>query len=237
MQRFYFPNLDNGTDSVTVKNKDFINQLTKVLRVQEGFEIIFFNWEDPIDSVFKIISIDKREIYLEKQWEKENDSEINFDLNIFQALPNKIEKIEQIVAKATEVWITGFYFFRSERSQKLNLSENKIARIEKIIVEAVEQSWRGRIPELIIEENISLSDFSENENLFFHTEWNDSQSLKELELDPLTWLNLFVWPEWGWSDDEVSHFQEIGFKKVHLWDRILRTETTWVVAWFYLIQK
>jgi len=43
MQRFYFPNLDNGTDSVTVKNKDFINQLTKVLRVQEGFEIIFFN--------------------------------------------------------------------------------------------------------------------------------------------------------------------------------------------------
>mgnify|MGYP003903800047 CR=1 FL=1 len=57
MQRFYFPDLEKGTDSVTVKNKDFINQLTKVLRVQEWYEIVFFNGEEPIDSVFKIISI------------------------------------------------------------------------------------------------------------------------------------------------------------------------------------
>ncbi|QFR38873.1 16S rRNA (uracil(1498)-N(3))-methyltransferase [Candidatus Gracilibacteria bacterium 28_42_T64] len=237
MQRFYFPDLEKETDSVTIKNKDFINQLTKVLRVSEGFEIIFFNGEDPVDNIFEVASIDKREIYLEKKSEIENDSEIEFDLNIFGALPNKIEKIEQIVAKGTEVGITGFYFFRSERSQKLNLSENKIARIQKIITEAAEQSGRSRIPELIIEDNISLSDFAENENIFFHTEANDSQSLKEIKLDYTKGLNLFVGPEGGWSDDEISHFKNIGFKKVHLGNRILRTETTGVVAGFYFIQK
>jgi hypothetical protein len=42
--------------------------LIKVLRVRTWDEIIFFNWVDDIDYIYKIISIDKREVYLEKQW-------------------------------------------------------------------------------------------------------------------------------------------------------------------------
>jgi hypothetical protein len=34
MQRFYFPSLEEETDNITVKNKEFINQLIKVLRVK-----------------------------------------------------------------------------------------------------------------------------------------------------------------------------------------------------------
>jgi hypothetical protein len=33
MQRFYFPDLEKSDDSITIKNKELINQLTKVLRV------------------------------------------------------------------------------------------------------------------------------------------------------------------------------------------------------------
>jgi len=79
--------------------------------------------------------------------------------------------------------VTGFYFFRSERSQKLFLSENKIERLNKIIQEAVEQSGRTRIPELIIEDDISLKDFEDNENIFFHTESSSSISLKKLKIE------------------------------------------------------
>ena len=92
----------------------------------------------------------------------ETDSEIDFELNIIQAFPNKIEKIEYVLQKGTEIWVTGFYFFRSERSQKLNLSENKIERLERIITEATEQSGRSVIPKLIIEESLSLDACLEN---------------------------------------------------------------------------
>lgn len=237
MQRFYFSNLEKSDDNITIKNPEILNQLNKVLRVTIWTEVSFFNGIDSIDFIYKIISIDKREIYLEKEWEIEIDSEINFDLNIFWALPNKLDKIEYIISKWVEVWVTGFYFFKAERSQKLILSPNKIDRLNKIIKEAVEQSGRSKIPELIIEDNISLEDFKYNENIIFHTEDKNSSSLKSLKLDYNKWINLFVWPEWGFMDEELDIFIKSWFKKVHLWNRILRTETTWLVASFFIIQN
>ena len=237
MQRFYFPNLEKSDDNIVIKNPDLLNQFNKVLRAKSWDEFTFFNGVDEIDFIYEIVSIEKREAYLEKRWELEVDSEIDFDLNIFWALPNKIDKIEYILQKWVEVWVTWFYFFKSERSQKLILSENKIERLNKIIQEAVEQSWRSRVPELIIEDNISLDDFEWNENILFHTEDNESTSLKELKIDYNKWINLFVWPEWGFCDEEIDIFKKMWFNKVHLWNRILRTETTGVVASFYIIQN
>jgi len=237
MQRFYFPLLEKVDDSLIIKNPGLLNQFNKVLRSKSWDEFVFFNGQDEIDFVFKIISIEKREVYLEKVWEIEKDSEINFDLNIFWAFPNKLEKMEYILQKWVEVWVTGFFFFRSERSQKLILSENKIDRLNKIIAEAVEQSGRSIVPELIIEDNISLDDFEWNENIIFHTKDENSTSLKDLKIDYNSWVNLFVWPEGGFSDEEIQIFEKMWFNKVHLGNRILRTETTWVVAGFYLIQN
>ena len=237
MQRFYFPDLEKSDDSITIKNKELINQLTKVLRVNIWEKLSFFNWTDNLNFIFEIISIDKREVYLEKLEDKENKSEIEFDLNIFAALPNKLEKIEYTIKKAVEVWVSWFYFFRSERSQKLNLSENKISRLNKIIIEAVEQSGRSRIPELIIDDNINIEDFKDNQNLYFHTNLEDSKLLKEVNFEYDKWINLFVWPEWGFSDNEIDIFSNLWFNKISLWNRILRTETVWEVSSFYIIQN
>lgn len=237
MQRFYFPDLELSDKSLMIKNPDILNQLNKVLRSKTWDKFIFFNGIENIDNVFELKQIEKREAYLEKVEQIENNSEIDFDLNIFQGLPNKLDKIEYIIGKWVEVWVTGFYFFRSERSQKLNLSENKTERLRKIIIEAVEQSGRSRVPELIIEDNISLNDFNWNENIIFHTKSEKSLSLKDINIDYEKWINLFVWPEWWFSDYELNIFKNLWFKKVHLWNRILRTETTWVVTSFFLIQN
>ena len=155
-------------------------------------------------------------------------------------MPNrayKIDKIEYVIQKWVEVWVTWFYFFKAERSQKLILSENKRDRLKKIIIEATEQSGRSRVPELIIEDDINICNFDGNENILFHTKDDKSTSLKDLELDYNKWINLFIWPEGGFSWKEVEIFEELWFNKVHLWNRILRTETTWVVASFFIIQN
>lgn len=237
MQRFYFELLEEQDDSITIKNPLILNQMLKVLRVKEWEEFLFFNWNDDTDYIFKITSIDKREIYLVKEWFIENNSELDFDINIIWALPNKLEKIEYIIQKWVEIWVSNFMFFKSERSQNINLSENKIERLNKIIIEAVEQSGRSKIPELAFVDDLNILDFSWAENIIFHTKDEKSVLLKDLQLDYDIDINLFVWPEWGFSDEEITSFEKHNFKKVHLWNRILRTETTWIVAGFYIIQN
>lgn len=237
MQRFYFEALESIDDSVTVKNPNLLSQLIKVLRIKIWDEIIFFNWVDDLDYIYKIISIDKREVYLEKQWYIENNSENSFDINIINAIPNKLEKIELILQKWVEVWVSNFLFFRSNRSQKLNLSNNKIDRFKKIIVESVEQSSRSRVPELVFLDDLNLNDFNWANNIIFHTSDKNSISLKDINLNGTSDINIFVWPEWWFDENEIKSFEEHNFKKVFLGNRILRTETTWFTSAFFIIQN
>jgi len=78
-------------------------------------------------------------------------------LVLFQSLPNKIDKIEEIIQKGTEIGYSEFNFFRAERSQELRLSPNKIERFEKIIKEASEQSQRNIVPKLNFLEKLDVS--------------------------------------------------------------------------------
>ncbi len=236
MQRFYFEHLEAENEAIELKNPNLLNQLNKVLRAKVWDEFIFFNWKDEIDYIFELKDLQKRDAFFVKTWfiEKQNFSQKN--INIVQATPNKIEKIEYLLQKWVEVWIINFLFFRSERSQKLNLSENKLERLKKIVIEAVEQSGRNDVPEIFFLENISLSDFENQENIIFHTDSENSVELKNLKLDFDKSINLFVWPEWGFSEEEIELFEEKKFRKVYLWDNILRAETVWVVVGFYLNQ-
>ena len=48
--------------------------------------------------------------------------------------------------------------------------------------------------------------------------------------------NIFIWPEWWFSEEEVKRFEEKDFARIYLWNRILRTETAWIVVGFTLGQ-
>lgn len=65
------------------------------------------------------------------------------------AMTNRFEKIELIVQKATEMGLHHMMFFPSTRSQIREVSENKRERVQKIILEAVEQSYGRVLPEII----------------------------------------------------------------------------------------
>lgn len=236
MQRIYLENTNLSQENITLKDKDLIHQLTKVLRVRIWEEISLFDWSSNSDFSFKIIEIWKREIFLERVWENKNNSEIDFELSLYNALPNKLEKIEYIIQKGTEVGFTQFNFFRTDRSQKLVISDNKLIRLKKIITEATEQSGRAIIPQINILDNFDINKLPDWKNIFFHTQNNDSQDLKSIEKKSWEKINLFVWPEGGWSEKEVEILEK-NTSRIHLWNRILRTETTGIVTGFYIIQK
>lgn len=236
MQRIYLENTDLSQLEITINDKEIIHQLTKVLRVRWGEHISLFDWKNLMDYTYEIAEIWKRELVLKQVFHQNNASEIDFELSLYNALPNKLEKIEYIIQKGTEIGFTHFNFFRTDRSQKLIISDNKKIRLEKIITEAAEQSWRAIIPQINILDNFDINHLPEGKNIFFHTKNENSSDLNSISKKSWDKINLFVWPEWGWSDNEVEVLEK-NTSRIHLGNRILRTETTGIVTGFYIIQK
>jgi 16S rRNA (uracil1498-N3)-methyltransferase len=236
MQRIYVSDLDIEQENITIKDADIVHQLTKVLRIRVWDEISLFNGQLNKDIIFEVTEIGKREIIMKKTSEQENNSEIDFELTLYNALPNKLEKIEYIIQKGTEIGFTKFHFFRTHRSQKLIVSDNKKARLEKIITEAAEQSGRSIIPEIIIADDFDINNLPSGKNIFFHTQNQNSHDLKSIEKNTWDNINLFVGPEGGWSESEIEILEK-NTSRIHLGNRILRTETTWIVTGFYIIQS
>ncbi len=236
MQRFYFKDLETTNFSFILKEENLIRQITKVLRAKIWDRFIFFNWEDFIDYIFEIKEIKKNEISFEQVGRIEKNNQIKLEINLFQALPNKIDKIESIIKNWTQIWISNFLFFRSDRSQKINITDKKIERFKKIILEASEQCGRNTIPEILFWEKPVLTKL-EWLNIFLHTKNDNSKLLKDLEIWENKVINIFVGPEGGFSDDEVWKFERNNLERVFLWDNILRTELAWISTSFYLIQN
>lgn len=234
MQRFYFENIKNY---FFIEDKNFINQVLKVLRSQLWDKFIFFDGKKYTDFVFEISEIQKNKIFFKKLEEIDKNSEIDFEINLFSSIPNKLEKIEFIAQKWTEVWVSNFYFFKSQRSQKIFLNENKVDRIKKIIQEASEQSNRNKIPNFQIIEKIYFEKLKKEKNIFLHTK--DENSIKLSEIKAKSWekINIFIGPEWWFSDEEIEIFQKNNFQKIFLWNRILRTETVGFTVAFFIIQN
>lgn len=235
MQRFYLNTDILWNDEFILKDEEIIYQLNKVLRAKIWDEVIFFNWISLIDFKYKINLIDKKSIIFSFISKIAKDF-TNKDLDLYQALPNKLDKIETIIQKWTEIWYNNFYFYKSNRSQNLSLSLNKILRLEKIIKESVEQSNRNTIPKLYFLEKINLKDILW-ESVFFHTDLKNSKKINEINLDFTKKINIFVWPEWWFDEKENNLFLENNFIKINLWNNILRTENTPIVVGFYILNK
>lgn len=132
-------------------------------------------------------------------------------LTLYQALPNKYEKIEYILQKGVEIGITQFVFFRSDRSQKLLLPPTKIDRFIIIAHEALEQCGGTRVPEIVFTERFpheTTDTTGETTHIVLDT---IGESIRISHYDNLQNIALWVGPEGGWSDVERVKLLDSGF--------------------------
>ena len=231
MQRFVLRET-KFTQELIIDDESLLHQFFSVLRYKLWDQVIFFDGKNTTDYVYEISAI-KAKKYVKLLWKDIINKTLSRDaFHLYQALPNKIEKIEYILQKWVEVGMTAFTFFRSERSQTLLINSSKQKRLEKIIIEALEQSGRNMLPSLEFLEKIP-SRINWN-TLFFHTNKKESSLLANIEKN--TSYNLLVGPEGGWSEREERDFIEKGYKKIYLWEGILRAETVAPVVTFFLSQ-
>jgi len=238
MQRIYLPNTD-FSEILEITDKDLYHQLTRVLRARTGQEVVFFDGVKSEDIVYEMIHIDKKSVSFKRKNISEKSSDLEAEMVLYQAFPNKLSKFETIVQKCCEVGYKKIIFFESERSQKLVISENKKERLQKIAIEAIEQCGWNNIPKIeFLQSHFSLWEKIEwgktgiSQSIICHTDSENSIVLSKLQIPKQ--LNVIIWPEWWFSPNEMKR---IPAQKVYFWERILRCETVWGVVGFYISQK
>ncbi len=211
---------------MSITDTDMLHQLTRVLRVIVGDHIILF-CGDGNETEYEIISIDKRSIWLRGESQKTPSTESKKKITLYQALPNKYEKIEYILQKWVEIGIARFVFFRSDRSQKLLLSDAKIERFKAIAREALEQCGGTIMPEIdILPDKPSIRSQREETNIVLDT---IGESIRVSAYDNLQSVALWIGPEGGWSVEEKEYMYNNGFIFARFGERVLRTETAGIV--------
>lgn len=235
MHRFFIANFSWNQDFI-LKDKQLVHQIINVFRAKVWDAFIFFDGKTLFDFVYKLSKREKNELHFSFDGKKEK-SWLKKEIFLFQALPNKLSKIEYILQKWVEVGIFHFLFFQAERSQKLIISPNKEERLLSIMQEALEQSWWNIFPSLQFLDKNNF-DIKDGKTIFFHHEADKKALyLKDIPLWEDEKINIIIGPEWGLSEKEVQVFQEKWYIQSYLWSNILRTETVSSVVWFYILQS
>ncbi len=225
MNRFFIPLNSILNENFVLRNPATVFQIRKVLRAKVGTKIILLD-NSGFEFPAEILEISKKEISLQILEKRENLAEPDLQINLFQALPASTAKFEEILQHATEVGVAGFWPIICERSETRKLRNPE--RLVKILTEAAEQSERGKIPTLA-------------EPIKFGKIWDeppaglnliaDSFSTEPLlakffpEIREIATTNIFVGPEGGFSEKEISTTRKNRAQTFSLGQRILRTET------------
>jgi 16S rRNA (uracil1498-N3)-methyltransferase len=227
MQRF-FVTFSLQVDMM-ITDTDMVHQLTRVLRTTIWEHIVLFSG-DRTEMEYEVTSIDKKSVWLRGVASRVPDTEPYKQVTLYQAFPNKHEKIEYIIQKWVEIGIAKFVFFRSDRSQKLLLSPSKIDRYMAIACEALEQCWGVVMPEILFVDRVpDITSRITMTHIVLDTIW---ESIRISRYDDLQNIWLWVGPEGGWSDAERDKMQDNGFIFARFGERILRTETAGIVIGF-----
>jgi 16S rRNA (uracil1498-N3)-methyltransferase len=217
LHRFYVPQEIGKQDSVVIKNPDLFHQLKNVFRFTTGGQVILFDGTG-YEYHALIVSFDRGEVSLSVVSRKESKNIPSRELHLYASVIKK-DNFEWIIEKGTELGVTRFIPLLSDRSEKKALNTE---RIEKIMLEASEQSGRSILPTIApvtpFEETLDVTfpcfAFHPTGEVFTinHTQ-NHSP------------LGIFIGPEGGWTEREVFLFKKRKIKVHSLGSQILRAET------------
>jgi 16S rRNA (uracil1498-N3)-methyltransferase len=148
-------------------------------------------------------------------------------LTLALALPNKPAKLDMILEHATELGVTGFVLITTDYSNFHH--QVRLDRLEKIIMEAIEQSERARLPSLNMVSG--LKDYFQNlsEPCFVALE-RRSASQNILDLNPATSCHILIGPEGGFSPEEIILIDQSSAAPITLGTQILRNETAALIG-------
>ena len=204
-------------------DKSQSHYVNKVMRIKVNEVFSLFNasgeWEAKILTISKSIV----EVNITKQLrQKENPKELWLAFS-----PIKSNYFNFMIQKATELGVTKFLPIIFDRTIVRKINKE---RLEKVIIEATEQSNRINVPS--IEDPQSLKSFLNNKKMdLIFTDLNSQN--KKIDLDKLT-INptcVIIGPEGDFSEDEREQILAFkGAQPIKINENILRSETAVISA-------
>ena len=214
--RIFFPK-SLSINLIAMLDKSQSHYLNKVMRIQENQFFSLFNnngeWEAKILSITKNIV----EFKITKKLRS-----INSVKEIWLAFtPIKLNYLNLMIQKATELGVTRFIPILTERTVVRKLNEK---RLNKIIIEASEQSNRLKVPSL--DKLIRLDAFlktNQNTKIIFGDLNTDNKKIDFKNTDPLC---ILIGPEGDFSVKERENILKLkNIIPLKINDNILRSET------------
>ena len=203
-------------------DKSQSHYVSKVMRIKENEVFSLFNssgeWEAKILKISKSIV----EFNVTKQLrQKENPKELWLAFS-----PIKSNYFNFMMQKATELGVTKFLPIIFDRTIVRKINKE---RLEKVIIEAAEQSNRISVP--TIEEPQKLKNFLSNDMDLIFTDLNTSNTkidLKKLSTKPKC---VIIGPEGDFSEEEREKILKFkGVQPIKINENILRSETAVISA-------
>ncbi len=217
---FYSKSLSlNLTDKLDKSQSHYVS---KVMRLKEKEVFSLFNssgeWEAKIANITKSIV----EFNVTKQLrQKENTIDLWLAFS-----PIKSNYFNFMIQKATELGVTKFLPIIFERTIVRKINKE---RLEKVIIEAAEQSNRITVPS--IEEPQKLKSFLNNDMDLIFTDLNTTNTkidIKKLTTKPTC---VIIGPEGDFSEEEREEILKFsGVQPIKINENILRSETAVISA-------
>ena len=239
MYQFFVEPSQIQENRVIIAGSD-VNHIKNVLRMKIGEEIVISNGIDGKEYRCGIEEFGEDEVICTLRFVKEDGVELPSKIYLFQGLP-KADKMELIIQKAVELGVYEIIPVAAKRAVvKLDekKAKSKIVRWQGIAEAAAKQSKRAIIPEIknvmSMKEAIAYAQSIDVKLIPYELAENISKTKKIIGgLQPGQSVAIFIGPEGGFEEKEITDAMENGITPITLGKRILRTETAGftVLSW------
>ena len=224
----FIGNFDLSKKTIEVTDMGLISQWHSVLRLKTADTVILCDGNGH-ESEATIVNMEKKVTTLSIVDSKEIIRGTQKDVTLYVSILRR-ENFEIVVQKATEIGITKIVPLLTERTVKTGFNET---RFKKIILEASEQSGRTILPTISSPTKFAdaIATINPKETVLFDL------SGKQLETNDYRLItNLFIGPEGGFGDKEVSIARDRDCIIASLGELTLRAETAAIVVSYLACQ-
>lgn len=218
-------------------SEELANHLTRVLRLRSGDSVQLFSG-DGREYRATLTSLERKRTLARIENEVAPLPESPLRLTLAQGLCRG-EKMDLVLQKATELGVHAIQPLATERTEVRLDAEREARRVahwRQVIASACEQSGRASLP--ILASPLSLPNWlvqigeqssgGDGAAMRLMLDPDGDASLRDLPAS--TEAVLVVGPEGGFSDNEGALLQRMGFVRLRLGPRVLRTETAGLAA-------
>ena len=219
--RLFYPE-SLSLNLIATLDKSQSHYVFKVMRIKENEVFSLFNssgeWEVKILKISKSIV----EFNVTKQLrQKENFKELWLAFS-----PIKSNYFNFMIQKATELGVTKFLPIIFDRTIVRKINKE---RLEKVIIEATEQSNRINVP--VLEQPQNLNSFLKNDMDLIFTDLNASNKKIDQKMITANPTCVIIGPEGDFSEQERQEILEFkGVQPIKINENILRSETAVISA-------